>query len=57
MVYEAYQKDKDKDPEGRRALPAFAQMQADALAIFVVDPDLAAVDPLGPSGGASARRK
>ncbi len=37
LIYETYQKDKEKDPEGRRALPEFAQLQADALADFVLN--------------------
>src|SRR5207244_3182065 len=39
VIYQAYQKDKETDPEGRRALPAFTQMQANELADFVVDPN------------------
>src|SRR5690606_27147650 len=38
IVYQAYQKDKDKDPEGRRALPTFVQMQANGLMAFVLNP-------------------
>lgn len=39
-VYESYQKDKDDDVDARRGLPPWAQMQADALGGFVVNPDL-----------------
>lgn len=36
-VYEVYQSDKRDDKEGRRSLPTFVQMRANALAGFVTD--------------------
>lgn len=37
-VYNLYQGDKTEDPQGRRTLPAFVQIRAQALADYVMDP-------------------
>lgn len=37
-LYQSYQRDRADDREGRRTLPPWEQMQADALAGFIVDP-------------------
>ena len=37
-LYRKYQEDKLRDPEGRRSLPPFEQMVANALGQFVTDP-------------------
>lgn len=37
-LYQTYQRDRADDPEGRRTLPPWEQMQADALAGFILDP-------------------
>jgi hypothetical protein len=36
VIYQKFQEDKEKEPQGRRALPSFVQMQADGLADFVL---------------------
>lgn len=37
LVYKKYQGDKLEDPEGRRALPPFVQVRADALSRFLLE--------------------
>ncbi len=39
LVYDFYQKDKVDDPQGRRAMPPFARVRANALADFLLTPD------------------
>jgi len=39
-LYRSYQKDKADDPQGRRTLPPFAQLQADALYRYVTQHDI-----------------
>lgn len=39
-LYESYQKDNATDPDGRRTLPPWEQMQADGLGAFVTSPEL-----------------